>query len=265
MTVSCMHGFAVGAFEDLPADAGVFAFGVLAHDVEVDVAGFAAGQRAGHPGHQPDRPQAHVLVEGAAELQQAAPQRDVVGHHVGPADRAEEDRVEPAQFLEPVVGQHLPVLEVVVGAGVVEVLVVEVQVERGGCGVEDAQAFGDDFGADSVAGDDGDAVGSRTCVVFLSGVRSAVVVQVWSTGWRGSRPSRTSMTAWAAARPARVRASTVWPARCEVMIDVVQAAQGAVGGQWFDVDDVERGAGDLAGVAARRRGRPRRRVSRGRC
>ena len=68
------HGFAVGAFEDLPADAGVFAFGVFAHDVEVDVAGFASGQWAGHAGHQPDRPQAHVLVEGAAELQQAAPQ-----------------------------------------------------------------------------------------------------------------------------------------------------------------------------------------------
>ncbi len=68
------HGFAVGAFEDLAADAGVFAFGVLPHHVEVDVAGFAAGQRAGHAGHQPDRAQAHVLVEGAAELQQAAPQ-----------------------------------------------------------------------------------------------------------------------------------------------------------------------------------------------
>ena len=68
------HGFAVGAFEDLAADAGVFAFGVLPHDVEVDVAGLASGQRAGHAGHQPDRPQVHVLVEGAAELQQAAPQ-----------------------------------------------------------------------------------------------------------------------------------------------------------------------------------------------
>ena len=42
------HRFAVGALEDLAADAGVFALGVLPHDVEVDVAGFAAGQRAGH-------------------------------------------------------------------------------------------------------------------------------------------------------------------------------------------------------------------------
>ena len=32
-------GFAVGALEDLAADAGVFAFGVLPHHVEVDVAG----------------------------------------------------------------------------------------------------------------------------------------------------------------------------------------------------------------------------------
>ena len=153
------HGLAVGAFEDLAADAGVFAFGVLPDDVEVDVAGLTSGQRAGHAGHQPHRPQVDVLVERAAELQQAAPQRDVVGHHVGPADGAEVDGVEAAEFVEPVVGQHLPVLDVVVGAGVVEVLEVELQVEGGGCGVEHAQAFGDDFGADAVAGDDGDAVG----------------------------------------------------------------------------------------------------------
>ena len=94
----------------------------------------------------------------------------MVGHHLGPADGAEEDRVEAAEFVEPVVGQHLPVLEVVVGAGVVEVLEVELQVERGGGGVEHAQAFGDDLGADAVAGDDGDAVGG-SMAVFLSVVR----------------------------------------------------------------------------------------------
>ena len=52
----------------------------------------------------------------------------------------------------------------------VELLVVEGQVERGGGGVEDAQAFGDDFGADSVAGDDGDAVCSRHGVLLFQGV-----------------------------------------------------------------------------------------------
>jgi hypothetical protein len=185
------HGFAVGAFEDFPADAGVFAFGVFAYHVEVDVAGFTAGQWAGHPGHQSDRAQAHVLVEGSVELQQAAPQGDVVGYDVGPADRAEEDRVEAAQLLEPVVGQHLAVFEVVVGAGVLEVLVVQGQVERGGGGVQDAQTFGDDFGADSVAGDDGDAVCSRHGCSFSgcgsTGGCSAVVDRVAGCGRRGHR------------------------------------------------------------------------------
>ena len=68
------HRFAVGAFEDLPADAGVFAFGVFAHDVEVDIARDPPGQRAGHAGQEFDRAEADVLVEVAAELQEAAPQ-----------------------------------------------------------------------------------------------------------------------------------------------------------------------------------------------
>ena len=37
-------------------------------------------------------------------------------------------------------------------------LEVELQVERRSRRIEDAQAFGNDFGADTVAGDDGDAV-----------------------------------------------------------------------------------------------------------
>ncbi len=64
--------------------------------------GLAVGQRAPHAGHQPARPQVDVLVEAAAELEQAAPQRHVVGHDLGPADGAEEDRVEAAEQLEPV-------------------------------------------------------------------------------------------------------------------------------------------------------------------
>jgi len=39
-----------------------------------------------------------------------------------------------------------------VGAGVVEMLEVELQVERRSHRIEDAQAFGNDFGADTVAG-----------------------------------------------------------------------------------------------------------------
>jgi hypothetical protein len=91
------HGFALGALEDSPAHAGVFAFGVLANDVAVDVTGLMSGERTPHAGHEFDRTQVDVLVEGAAKLQQAAPQRDVVGYHVGPSDRTEEDRLETGE------------------------------------------------------------------------------------------------------------------------------------------------------------------------
>jgi hypothetical protein len=64
------HGFAPGALEDSPAHAGVFAFGVLAHDVAVDVTGLTSGERTPHARHEFDRTHVDVLVEGAAKLQQ---------------------------------------------------------------------------------------------------------------------------------------------------------------------------------------------------
>ena len=64
------HGFAFGTFEQAAADRGVFAFGVFAHDVEVDVAHLAASERAGHAGHQTHRTQVDVLVEFAPKLDQ---------------------------------------------------------------------------------------------------------------------------------------------------------------------------------------------------
>ena len=111
---------AVGALEHPAADARVLALGVLAHDAEVDVARGASGERAAYARHQPGRAEVHVLVERAPKLQQAPPQRHVVGHDLRPADRAEEDRVEATQRLEPVVGQHRARPLVVVRAGEVE-------------------------------------------------------------------------------------------------------------------------------------------------
>jgi len=40
------HQLALGAFEQLAAEVGVLALGVLAHHEEVDVAGFSSSQRA---------------------------------------------------------------------------------------------------------------------------------------------------------------------------------------------------------------------------
>jgi hypothetical protein len=56
-----------------PPMAEIFAFGILAHHPEIDVAGLAIGKRRRHAGHQPHRPQIDVLVELAAELDQRAP------------------------------------------------------------------------------------------------------------------------------------------------------------------------------------------------
>ena len=147
--------FAVGAGKDSAADGGVLAFGVLADDEEVDVAGLAAGERARHAGHQADWPEVDVLVELAAEEDQRAPERDVVGDLFRPADRAEEDGVVVADLFLPVVRQHLAVLQVVVAGGEVELVELEFETELLGGGFENPYAFGDDFAADSVAGDDG--------------------------------------------------------------------------------------------------------------
>ena len=110
------HELALGAREHHAAEVRVLALGVLAHDEVVDVAGLAARQRAGHAFEQAHRAQVDVLVELAPELQQRAPQRDVVGHRRGPADGAEVDRVDACELLLPVVGHHLAVLRVVVAA-----------------------------------------------------------------------------------------------------------------------------------------------------
>ena len=95
---------ALGALEHAPADRGVLALGVLAHHIEVDVGLGAAGERRAHAGHQLARAQVHVLVEAAADRDQQAPQRDMV-RHVGPAHRAEQDRVRLRQLLH-AVGRH---------------------------------------------------------------------------------------------------------------------------------------------------------------
>ncbi|KAG0921558.1 hypothetical protein G6F32_015048 [Rhizopus arrhizus] len=109
--------FAVGVGEPAAAKNGVFAFGVLPHDEEIDVAGAPAGQRAGHAVEQPDMAQVDVLVEFAPELQQRPPQRDMVGHGRGPAHGAEEDGVVALQLRFPVGRHHFAVFCVVLAIG----------------------------------------------------------------------------------------------------------------------------------------------------
>ena len=63
------------ALEHAPADTGVFAFSVLAHDEHVDLArqaraAVAPHHRRGDAGHEARGAQVHILVKLAAEQQQ---------------------------------------------------------------------------------------------------------------------------------------------------------------------------------------------------
>ena len=81
--------------------------------------GLRFGERRRDARHQPARAQVDVLVEAAAELDQRAPQRNVVGNRGGPADRADRrSRRVRASLLEPVLRHHAAVLRVIVAAPV---------------------------------------------------------------------------------------------------------------------------------------------------
>ena len=147
------HDLALGARIHLAADRGIFALGVLAHDEEIDVARLAVGQRRWHARHQAHRTQIDILVELAPELQQRAPQGNVIRHRLRPADGAEEDRVMAADPRLPVVRHHAPVFGVVVAGGEVEGVERQIEIEAVGGGFEDAQALRHDLLADAVAGD----------------------------------------------------------------------------------------------------------------
>jgi hypothetical protein len=147
---------AVGAGVEAAADLRVLALDVLAHDHEVDVAGLLAGERALHPVEQAHGPQVHVLVEVAADGDEQAPERDVVGHG-GPADRAQEDRLEGPQPLDAVLGHHATkALEALAAPG--ELLELEADPEAAADGLERAQALGHHLLADPVARDHRDLV-----------------------------------------------------------------------------------------------------------
>src|SRR3954453_19137815 len=79
--------------EQKSARVGILALGVLANNVEVDVAGLAANERTGNTRHQSDWAQANVLVERSPELNQRTPERNMVGPSVGHPDGTEENRL----------------------------------------------------------------------------------------------------------------------------------------------------------------------------
>ncbi len=98
-----------------PADAGIFALAVLAHDHPVEITRPDIGERTGQAREDARRPDIGILVEALADLQAQPPERYVVGNR-GIADRAEKDGVEFAKSVEAVVGHHPAGLAIVVGA-----------------------------------------------------------------------------------------------------------------------------------------------------
>ena len=79
------------------------------------VSGVASRSGLGDARQQPHRPDAGVLVESLADREAQPPEADVI-RHVGPADRAEVDRVEPLQALQPVRVHHAAGFQVVLAA-----------------------------------------------------------------------------------------------------------------------------------------------------
>jgi hypothetical protein len=142
---------------DAPTDLAVLALDVLPHDDELHV--LRGPQRALHAVEDPDRAQVDVLAERPADRDEQAPQRDVVGHP-GPADGAEEDRLEAAEDLQPV-GRHHRALLLVAPARPVELGVLERDAVPRAHGVEHLAGGGDDLRADPVARDDGDLLCRR--------------------------------------------------------------------------------------------------------
>ena len=153
------HELPIGALEHPTADRRVLALGVLANDHAVDVA-----RHRGHPRHQTARPQVHVLVELATKFDQRAPQRHMIGYARRPADRAEEDRVVPANQIAPIGRHHRAVPLEVIAAGEVEVVELEPDVEAARGRIEHPQALGHHFAPDAVAGDHRDSMPARHLV-----------------------------------------------------------------------------------------------------
>ena len=155
---------AVGALEEAAAEAGIFTLGVLADDVEVDVLLGASGKRGSRAGHQLAGADAGVLIEAAADGDQEAPERDVVGD-TGPADGTEKDGVVLAELVEAVLGHHGAELGVTL-TGPVVVGCFQTEAEAGGGGFEHAQALGDGLFADAVTGHGSNLVGALHSAPF---------------------------------------------------------------------------------------------------
>ena len=129
--------------------AAVETLGAFAHDNKVDVTG--VGQGAGNTLVVLGGTQVHIVVESEAQLEQQPSLKDAGGDG-RVADCAEKNHVVALDGLEILVGEgvagRMPALrtQIEVGRGVVDALIRQDT-------VQDFEAFGDDFLADTVARD----------------------------------------------------------------------------------------------------------------
>ncbi len=144
------------ALEDPAADRGIFAFRVLAHDQEVDIADVPARERRLDPRHEPDGPQVYIEIKLPAHRNQQLPERDMV-RHTGKTARAEEDRVVMPNRCEPILRHHAAVLGAIFTAPR-KFIPLKRDIEFPSRCLENAHALGNDLFADAVTGNHGYAV-----------------------------------------------------------------------------------------------------------
>src|SRR5579875_2237736 len=195
--------FPLRALEHTPADIGVFPFGVLAHDVKIDLLRAAVGKRRTHSGQKPARTEIDILVKSATDRNQKPPEGDMIGNP-RPAHRAEEDRVRLAKPIEPV-GRHHGAGFLIAHAGPIIVLILQGEPEPRGSGIQHAHAFGHGFLADSIPGNRCDAIGFAH--EFLS-LKGRGLSEAGHTSMAGEDPCDHSPTGSSARKRLRISSAT---------------------------------------------------------
>ena len=144
------------ALAEEPAGARVKPFGILADHDEVNVLRLPVLQRAIHAGIKLDGPKVDVLIQFEAQPQQQALLEDS-GLDVRMADRAQEDGVQAAEFLQGRIGQNLAGPQIAFSAEIVlHRFVLDIVLLAGRR--HDLQRFAGHFRPGTVSWDDSDLV-----------------------------------------------------------------------------------------------------------
>src|SRR3712207_5940082 len=131
------------------AGSGILPFGVLANAQDIEA---LRTQGTGDAWQQPVRANVGVLDECLADRQEKTVQRHRVGHLCWPAHRAEIDRIEGTQRLDPVLRHHGTGLLIVL-AGPRKCRTLEVEFVLAGCGLQDGPGGCGYILADTIAWD----------------------------------------------------------------------------------------------------------------